>query len=70
MWDPMSVDQAIFKPPESGATEVLQAGKATPYLESVSIPETVNLWPFQEKKMSQCHNWSPSILLVSLRNSA
>lgn len=50
MWDSMSVDQAIFKPPESGAIEVLQAGKATPYPESLSIPVRANSWPVQDKR--------------------
>lgn len=33
IWDSMPVDQVIFKPPEGGASEASQAGKATPYLE-------------------------------------
>lgn len=46
----MSVDQVIFKPSESDASEAMQAGKATAYLESVSIPMRVNCWPYQGEK--------------------
>lgn len=41
-----SVARVIFKPPGSGATEALQAEKAAPDSESVSIPVRASFWPF------------------------
>lgn len=47
MWDCMCVDQVIFKPPENVAGECLQPGKATTYLERVSI--SVSAGPTRRK---------------------
>lgn len=49
------MDQVIFKPPENSAAEALQAGKATPYLESMSIPVRAIRWPSREKRPNVAH---------------
>lgn len=72
IWDPMLVDQKLWKPLESGLAEALKTGKANLYLECVFIFVKMNYWPFQGLRgplwstSNQVAYWSPWLTILHL----